>query len=253
MGSHTSRSATSPVVPVSPTLATTFIYEDLVIHAQAIQYQMIEVTKHLNEQCANDKQLASQLKTTPISIVDPYKNEIVNQYMDHQLISAAVTKFKKEYVPKFLHSWIKFGFIHENSILPLTEYRLKSTISKYKNAYQIVTYGEVTVWVSAYEDSPAHKVILRVRLNDNMEKIKLQLKEQLNVIDIELKTSTVAPNVKLTEEYWKAGKPLQSEDTIMSRQLYQENCIIMANVTKAQVNSSGFETLTSISFFVIDC
>jgi len=236
MGNQTSRSGTSPVASVGSTLATTFVYEDLVIHAQSIQYQMIEVIKHLNERWTNDKQLATQLKLTSITIADPYGNKIVNQYMDHQLISTVVKKFKKEYVPKFLHPWIKFGFIHENSIVPLTECELKSTVSKYTDDYQVVTYGEVTVLVGAYEYLPPYKVILRVRLNDNMEKIKLQLKEQLNVVNIELRTSIVDPNVKLTEENWKAGKPLQSEDTIMSRQLYQENCIIMANITKAQVN-----------------
>lgn len=236
MGNQTSRSATSPVAPVYSTLETTFVYEDLVIHAQALQYQMIEVIKHLNERWTNDKQLATQLKLTPITIADPYGNKIVNQYMDHQLISTVVKKFKKEYVPKFLHLWIKFGFIHENSIVPLTECELKSTVSKYTDDYQVVTYGEVTVWVGAYEYLPPYKIILRVRLNDSMEKIKLQLKEQLNVVNLELKTSIVDRNVRLMDKDWKTGKPLQSEDTIMSRQLYQENCIIMANVATAQVS-----------------
>ncbi len=47
-------------------------------------------------------------------------------------------------------------------------------------------------------------------------------------------------NAQPNEENWNEGTILKSEDTVMSCQLYEENCIIMAKVTKEKVNNQLF-------------
>ena len=65
--------------------------------------------------------------------------------MDHELINGVVKIFKKNYVPKYLHQWIRFGQMIGNEILPLNESNLNSSVRQYQNKYPIITYGEITI------------------------------------------------------------------------------------------------------------
>jgi hypothetical protein len=72
-----------------------------------------------------------------------------------------------------------------------------------------------------------------------MEKIAMQIKEQQQqqqVTNIELKSCMIDQNVKPNIMNWTEGTPLKSEDTIISSQLYRNNCVIMAKIVNAKVN-----------------
>ncbi|CAF4388334.1 unnamed protein product, partial [Rotaria sp. Silwood2] len=126
---------------------TSFVYEDLVVHIQAIQYQIIEISKYLNIKW-NNKMIRKKLKSRSITFIDPYGNLITNECMDHELISTSLKKYKKNYIAKYLHKWIKIGTMNNNFILPLNEYELKSPVSQYPDGYQFITYGDLNTWGS---------------------------------------------------------------------------------------------------------
>jgi hypothetical protein len=227
-------------VAAIPTMTTSFVYEDLVSHTQAIQHQMIEIVKFLDDRWKNEKKVQNELKSRSLTIIDPYGNSIVNKYMDHELISTVFRKYKKDYVPRYLHQWTKIGTMNQSNIVPLRECELKSTVSKYADGYQFVTYGEITVWARSYWNSAPLKFVLRLRLSDNMEKINIHLKKRQKCTNIELKSCIINPDAEPNEKDWDEGKTLKLEDTIMSGQLYQNNCIIMAKIFNEKVNRNCF-------------
>ncbi|CAF1565757.1 unnamed protein product, partial [Rotaria sordida] len=185
------------------TALNSFVYDDLVFHVQGIQHKIVEITKFLDDRSENEKKIENELKSRSLTFIDPYGNLIVNKYMDHQLINTILKKYKKDYVSKYLQKWIKIGTMKENVISPLSDYELKSTVSKYADSYQFVTCGEVTVWVGNYENLPPRVIILRVLLMDNIDKIKLQLKQQQQqFINIELKSLIINENTRPNKESW---------------------------------------------------
>ncbi|CAF4230023.1 unnamed protein product, partial [Adineta steineri] len=95
---------------VNPTGITSFVYEDLILHIQAVQNQMIEISKFLDDQRKIDK----ELKSRSLTFVYPYGNSTVQKYMDHEQLSTIFRKYKKEYIPKYLQQWVKFGKMNQN-------------------------------------------------------------------------------------------------------------------------------------------
>jgi hypothetical protein len=225
--------ATADVIPKMP---SSFVYEDLISKVQAIQYQIIENTKLIDERQKNEKKVQNELKSRSFAFVDPYGNRTVNKYMDHELIGTIFQKYKKDYVPRYLHQWIKVGTMDENVISPLSDCELKSVVSKYDDGHQFITYGQVTVWAGNYESLSAQIMVLPVLLTDNMEKINIQIKEQRKFASIELKSIVINQDTRPNKESWDDGRALKLDDTIMSCQLYQDNCIIMAKLIKEKVN-----------------
>ena len=215
---------------MSLTNPTSFVYEDLISHIQAIQYQMIEGIRYLDHRWANDRKIRNKLKSHSLAIIDPYGNPIIQQYMDHELISTILKKFKKNYVPKHFHQWIRFGQAIENGITPIKESKLSSTVGQYETEYPIVTYGKITVYIGDWENILPEARVLKVCLTDTMEKVHIQLKSQINHTIMELRACTIGGSIKLNQKSWKEGKALKSTDTIMSAQLYQTNCIILAKM-----------------------
>jgi hypothetical protein len=220
---------------VISTMPTSFVYEDLVSQVQTIQNQMTELENILDNQWKTEKKIQNELKSRSLTFIDPYGNRTVSKYMDHELISKIMKKYIKDYVPKYLQQWIKIGTINQNSISPLNECELKSTVSKYTNGHQFIAYGEVIVWVGSYEDPWPRQIVLRVLLMDSMEKIKMQIKEHRQFTNIELKSCIIDQNVKPNATNWTEGTSLKSEDNILSCQLYQNNCVIMAKIIKERV------------------
>jgi len=220
---------------VISTMPTSFVYEDLVSQLRTIQNQMTEMENILEKQWKTDTKIQSELKSRSLTFIDPYGNTTVNKYMDHELISKVIKNYKKYYVPKYLQQWIQIGTMNENRISSLNESALKSNVYTYANDHHFVAYGEVNVWVGTYEDPSIRKIVLRVLLTDNMEKIKMQIKEQRKCINIELKSCTIDQGVKPNSTNWSEGTSLKSDDTILSCQLYQNNCVIMAKITKQKV------------------
>ncbi len=68
----------------------------------------------------------------------------------------------------------------------------------------------------------------------------MHLNERRKFPNIELKSFIINPDAKPNEKDWDKGTTLEPESTIMSGQLYQDNCIIMAKIIKEKVNCSFF-------------
>ena len=200
-----------------------FVYEDLVLRIQTIQHQMIEGINHLDDQLMKTNKIQNQLKSHPLTIIDPYGNPITKQYMDHELINGIVKKFKKNYVPKYLHQWIRFGQMVENEIISLNESKLNSSVEHYQNEYPIITYGEITIWLGDFQDALPEKIVLKACLTDTMENILINLKKQTNFTDIEFRAWILNENTPPKEKNWNKGTKLKSEDTIMSKDLHQDH------------------------------
>ncbi|CAF2045554.1 unnamed protein product, partial [Rotaria magnacalcarata] len=94
---------------VTPTMPTSFVYKELVLHVQTIQQQMIKLAKFIDDQCKTDEKIREKLKSRSFTFVDPYGNPTTNEYFDHEIISTIFNKYKKDYVPKYLQKWIKLG------------------------------------------------------------------------------------------------------------------------------------------------
>ena len=227
---------------ITPTL-TSFVYEDLVSHIQTIQPQLIQAIKYLDDQWNNEKKTQDQIKSHSLTILDPYGSPITQKYMDHKQISAVLEKFKKNYVPKCLHQWIRFGQVVGNNIEPFQHTDLNLTVGQYENKYPIITYGEIGVWLGDEYDVSYDNFRLKVRLNDKMETIQAQIKNQTKYTPLEVKTSVINEGTKPEKRDWNEGTILKSEDTIMSKNLYQTGCIIMVKVDIKKVNHRVIHSL----------
>jgi hypothetical protein len=216
-------------------MPTSFVYEDLISQIQTIQNQMTEMETSLDNQWKINKKIQNELKSRSFTFIDPYGNRTVNKYIDHQLIGKIIKNYKKDYEPKYLQQWIQIGTMNENRISPLDECALKSTVSMHANRQQFIAYVEVNVWVGNYDGSWPQGMVERVLLTDNMEKIKMKIKEQRKFIDIEIKSSTVDQGMESNSKNWLQGTALKSDDTVLPCQLYQNNCVIMAKINNQKV------------------
>ncbi|CAF1363624.1 unnamed protein product [Rotaria magnacalcarata] len=217
------------------TTVTSFVYEDLISHVQTIQTQMAEVAQYLDDRWKNEKKIRNELKSRSIIVIDPYKNPIANEYMNHELLGTLFKQFKQDYVPKYLQKWIKIGKMNENVILPLDDSDLKSSVSEYPDGYQFITYGELNISIEHDEHVPHEQVVLPVLLTDTVEKIQMQLK---NLQNIELKSFIVDQDSRTNKPNWSDGRTLKSDDTILSCQLYQDKCIIIAKVSDDETDTA---------------
>jgi hypothetical protein len=217
-------------------MPTSFVYEDLISKVQTIQNQMDKIHIVLTDRWENEKRKRDELKSRSLVFIDPYGNQTINKYMDHQIIDNIIRKYNKDYVPKYLQQWIQMGTMKENRISPLNDWKLKGNVMSYSNGYQFITYGEVIVWIGNYDNTELQKIILRVLLMDSLEKIKTQMKKFHQFDNIELKSYITNSNEQPNEENWNEGTLLKSEDTILSSQLFQNNCVIMAKINQDKVN-----------------
>lgn len=231
MAQRISESVSPTTIPAEPTNLSSFVYEDLISHVQAIRQQEIECIKYLEDRINNDKKIKDQLQTRPLTIVDPYGNSITESYMNHEQIGTVLKKFKKNYVPKYLHQWNQFGQIIEDDITPLEQSQLDSIVARYYNINPIITHGQITVWIFNKENISTVKVLLKVRLSDTIETIRGELKKRINDPAVEFKAIVLEENTKPELKTWNEGVLLRSEDTILSKMLYQEKWIIMVKTT----------------------
>ena len=222
---------------VIPNMPTSFVYEDLIAKVQMIQNQMNNIQIVLTNRWKIEKRKRDELKSRSLVFNDPYGSRTVIKYMDHEFIHNVINKYKKDYIPKYLQQWIKVGIMKDSIILPLNDYELKSNVSQYKDGYEFITYGEVVVWVGTYNNAPSYRVVLRILLTDIVEKIKTRLKKFQRFTNIELKSFITNPNAEPNEKNWNEGTILKLEETIMSCQSFQNNCIIMAKVNEEKVKN----------------
>ncbi|CAF0909521.1 unnamed protein product [Rotaria sordida] len=90
------RSSIATSTTVISTDLTSFVYDDLIFHVQAIQNQMIEIVKYLDDRWKNEKKIRKEIKSRSIIIIDPYGNPMTDTYMDHELISTLFRKWHLE-------------------------------------------------------------------------------------------------------------------------------------------------------------
>jgi hypothetical protein len=67
-------------------MASSFVYEDLVSHAEKLRDSANEMKKILDHRCQNDKSLSNQLISCSFTFIDPYGNHLKDKHFDHQLI-----------------------------------------------------------------------------------------------------------------------------------------------------------------------
>ncbi|CAM4972156.1 unnamed protein product [Rotaria socialis] len=239
-------SSSVALTAVTPTMPTSFVYKELVLHVQTIQQKMITIAKFIDDQCKTDEKIRQKLKSRSFIFVDPYGNQTTNEYFDHETISTIFNKYKKDYVPKYLQKWTKLGKINETGISPLNENELKSSVSEHDDGYRFVTCGEVNISIIYREDVRPQSLLLPVLLTDNIEKIKKQIQQLTKLKTIELKSLLLKENCPMITASWNEGKTLNSNDTLLSSKLYENNCIIMVKLLEESAStesSSNFEIL----------
>lgn len=208
---------------------TSFVYEELVLHVQTLQKQMIEIMKYIHEQCKDKANIPRELESRSFTLIDPYGNAIKNHYMDHEVISAVFKNFKKEYVPKYLQKWIQLGRIEQGVISPLSEHELSKCVSDYDADSQFVTYVGINLVTKYCEGMSPIKSILPVLLTDSIEKIKKQIQNVKRIKDIQL--SPFVPNPQNSDEV----QTFRPEDTVLSTRLYDSANAILVKVVETEV------------------
>jgi hypothetical protein len=156
--------------------------------------------------------------------------------MDHELIIDIFKKYKEDYVPKYLQSWIKIGMMNNNHISLLNNFQLKSPVSNYSNDTQFIAYGQITLWIGNFSHLPLNKFDLNVLLTDNLDKIKNRIGQLGQLDDIQIKLCTINESIIPNEVNWNESILLKPEDTIMSCQLYKNNRIAMGRFGGKRVN-----------------
>lgn len=197
---------------------------------QKMQNQILKTNKVLEDRWKNRKKTRQELKSRSLTFVDPYGNRTTNQYMDHQLLSTVFERYKKNYIPKYLHNWIQIGKMNQSKLVSLKEYELKRTVSEYEDGFEFKTCGKIPVWIRYHQDLPTKNFELTVRLTDNMETIAKQINKRRQCSTLELKSLIFENGGEPTDKDWHESATLKLNDTVLSAQLYQENCVIVAEV-----------------------
>jgi len=109
--------------------SNSFVYEKLVSKIQKIQNQIIKTNKILDDRWGNrKKQKTEEFQSRSFTFIDPFRNQTTIKFMDHESMTIVFKKYKKNYVPKYLHKYIKIGKLIDNQILSLTECELIKTV-----------------------------------------------------------------------------------------------------------------------------
>lgn len=213
----------------------TFIYEDLISQVKKIQRRISLMESVLKNRLQNQDIKTDVLKSRLLTFIDPYGNEMTNNYMDHEMLNDVVNSFKKNYIPKFLHPWIQFGIKKHYEIEQLDTSQLLSNVSKYTNGSQFVTFVKVPVWIGTYEGSNIKGFVLNVLLNDTVETLKMRVTKREALDDVELRFYTITEGESPTSAKWDKGTILKPHDTILSTCLYDGKHVIMAKFLNDQV------------------
>ena len=215
-----------------PTKSTLFTYEGLVSQVEDIQKQMKQMEKILDHQRQKKRATETNLQSRSFVFIDPYGNKTTQKCLDHESINKILRRYKKDYVPKYLQQWIKIGSIGENEISPLTDCKLKSTVSKYEHGHQFATYVEVVARIKTSKDKHLAKLLLNVQLTDNMGQIKMKIMQQQNYKDVDLELFVFNRNEKSFSKKLTESTLLKSDETILSSHLYQNHLFILITDTQ---------------------
>ncbi|CAF1035529.1 unnamed protein product [Adineta steineri] len=227
-----------------PQMPTSFVYEDLILKIVTLQNQINQVDQIIEERSSKDKKVQRQLPSYSFIFIDPSGNRIKDQQFHHLTIHKVVKKFRKEFCPKYLHSWIHIGLFDSNDIRSLTDDQLKQTVSQYSNDQEFIAYGKVKVVIINERCQPLQECIMDVFLNDSLETLKGKIRniregimKKPNMIKrIELKICQSDSPMEQNADRWNEGDDVQNGDTIFSAQLYQNNLFIMVKTVEIETN-----------------
>ncbi|CAF4691580.1 unnamed protein product [Rotaria sp. Silwood1] len=206
---NNSTAASTAIISKDP---FSFVYQDLIFHVQSIRYQMIEITKYLDDRWKNEQKILKELKSRSITFVDPYGNSITN------------------------------------NISAFTDSELKSSVFEYPDGYQFITYGEVKILIVCLEDISLQQLIVPVLLTDTLEKIQIQMQKLRTLPYIELKSFILNQDLQVNKQNWNEGKIRNANDTVLSSKLYEDNCIIIA--TTLQENNDVTKSIAQFQLLV---
>ena len=220
-------------------MPTSFVYEDLVSRIVSMQTQMNQINQKIDERSNNDGSVQRQLATRSLTFVEPFGNRIKNRYADHWTIHKVVQKFKKEFCPKYLQSWIQVGLSNGDNLCPLREDQLQETVSTYPNDREFITFGSIKVFmINATHTNFLRETDVQVFLNDKLDKVveKIQnisdqvKKKATAVRQIEVRICPLSSSNQSNQERWHHGTVCQKNETVFSSQLYQTNSVIIAKI-----------------------
>ena len=223
-------------------LPTSFVYEDLISRVETMQTQMNKVNEMIEERAKNDKKVHRQLESRSFIFIDPFGNRMINRELDHQSLHKILQKYKKEYCPRYLHSWIQIGSFNGNSIQPITTDQLKQTVSQYPDGQIFITYGKIDVRIVNEQLHLLQETSVTIVLNDKREKLEKsigELRERIRrkpnvVTKMELKLCELDSSIERNEDLWNNGRIFEINDTVLSTQLYQTNTFIMAKIDEIE-------------------
>jgi hypothetical protein len=227
--------AAAEVAPKSP---SSFVYEELVSRVQNIRNQMIKFETILHDRCKYETTIPNELKSRKFTFIDPYGNRTDGTCVDHEPINNMIHVYKKDYIPRYLRKWIQIGIMKENIISSLSDFELKLAVSNYAADSQFISYANITVWIGADEYTSPHPFVLSVLLTDNMKKIRSQLVQFGQFEHIQLFSLIANQDKRPNKDNWNEGTLLNSEDTILSRRLYEDNCIILGKIGSGKVDKN---------------
>ena len=225
--------ASATTIQPSP---SSFVYEQLIAQVRAIQQLATGIDKVLHDRLESEPNKRDGLTFRTFTFIDPYGNKMTHEHMDQELIADVLRKYKKNYVPKYLHKWIKIGNREQTAILPIVECDATSNLSTFANETEFVAYGELPVFIGRYETAIPTKLLLRVSVVDTIETIKTQIEELGRSGEVELRYHTFDGSGRPTASDWEQGQAVRAEATVASLRLYQENCIVMAKIPTSTVS-----------------
>ena len=235
---------------VANKLPISFTYDNLVSQVELIRNQIVQYEKAIDDLCKDSSKLPTEVKTHSLVFIDCYGNQMINDEMDHQLMEKVVRKYKKQYIPKYLHEWVQIGIRHNGTDIPLSGIQLKKTVGDFHNRCPLVAYGLIAVWLIDDSNIGSRSLEIPVQLMDDAKMVEIKAERySLTRTALQLKLCTMSQSGKPNEQDWNDGKPLRPDDTILSCHLYRKDLCLLAklsgNIVKSQIEDQvlSFEDL----------
>jgi len=221
-------------------MPTSFVYEDLVARIIKMNDQVNQVNQTIEERSNNDQNVQRQLASRSFVFIDPFGNRMKHRYADHWTIHKVVQKFKKEFCPKYLHSWVHIGLFQNDQIHPLTDDQLRQPLSEYPHDQEFITFGQIKIIIANERCQLLQERLINVVLNDKLEKVEREVrnirervwKKPNMVRQIDLKLGQSDSSMAFDTDRWYQGNACRVDETIFSTQLYQTNSFIMAKIVE---------------------
>jgi len=221
---------------VHSSMATSFVYEDLVFAVTTIQNQMNLANQIIDERSNNERDVQRQLASRSFVFIDPFGYRIEEQFADHWNMGKVVKKFHKDMCPKYLQSWIRIGLLVKGNVQAFKEIDLKKCVSQYPHGQKFIAYGEISLTLLNEGCQLLRECSLIVLLNEKRENLVKKVRSlrgprQSNSEMTKEITLKVCQPDTLMEHYkdrWIKGKDFQNGDTIFSARLYEPNSGMIA-------------------------